>query len=162
MRLVGILLGLVACLTFSALAPGCSCAARASDPCPCGPACTCAPPCRCGEVKAALPAGPRWVSHADAERAASVGVPVFVLVTNSRTCPHCKKLEAGPLADPAVRAALGGFACVRLDTDTPAGAALAARYNARSVPRLLVYRNGALAAWRDGAPSAAELREFLR
>src|SRR5437762_1508037 len=96
-------------------------AARAAD-------CGCPGECPCHPCRGARPAGPKWVGHADGERAAAAGQPVLVLFTDPLACPACRRPDAGPLADPAVRADLAEFVCVKVDVSTPAGRELAARY----------------------------------
>jgi thioredoxin 2 len=49
-----------------------------------------------------------------------------------------------------------------LKVDTEANAELAARYDIRSIPTLMLLRNGAIAAQRAGAVDANTLRAWLR
>ena len=49
-----------------------------------------------------------------------------------------------------------------LKVDTEAGPELAARYNIRSIPTLILFQNGAEVARQAGAMDAASLRSWLR
>jgi thioredoxin 2 len=49
-----------------------------------------------------------------------------------------------------------------LKVDTEAEPQLAARYNIRSIPMLMLFRNGSVAAQRAGALDAQALRSWLR
>ncbi len=49
-----------------------------------------------------------------------------------------------------------------LKVDTEAEQQLAARYNIRSIPTLMLFRNGAVVAQRAGASDAASLRAWIR
>jgi len=49
-----------------------------------------------------------------------------------------------------------------LKVDSDAEQALAARYNIRSIPTLMVFRHGAVVAQRAGASDASSLRDWLR
>ena len=49
-----------------------------------------------------------------------------------------------------------------LKVDTEAEAALAAQYNIRSIPTLMLFRKGAVVAQRAGASDAQSLRNWLR
>src|SRR4029079_8004292 len=49
-----------------------------------------------------------------------------------------------------------------LKVDTAAAPALAAQYSIRSIPTLMVFKNGAVAAHRAGASDANALRRWLR
>ena len=49
-----------------------------------------------------------------------------------------------------------------LKVDTEAEPALAAQYNIRSIPTLMVFKNGAIAAQRAGASDANSLRSWLQ
>jgi len=49
-----------------------------------------------------------------------------------------------------------------LKVDTEAEPALAVRYNIRSIPTLMIFRRGAIAAQQAGAMDAASLRAWLR
>lgn len=49
-----------------------------------------------------------------------------------------------------------------LKVDTEAEPALAAQYNIRSIPTLMIFRRGAIAAQQAGAMDAGRLRSWLR
>ena len=49
-----------------------------------------------------------------------------------------------------------------LKVDTEAAPDLAARYNIRGIPTLMLFKNGAVAAQRAGAMDANTLRTWLR
>jgi thioredoxin 2 len=49
-----------------------------------------------------------------------------------------------------------------LKVDTKAEQSLAAKYNIRSIPTLMLFKNGAVAALRAGASDANSLRSWLR
>ena len=49
-----------------------------------------------------------------------------------------------------------------LKVDTEAEPALAAQYNIRSIPTLMIFRGGAIAAQQAGAMDTASLRNWLR
>jgi thioredoxin 2 len=49
-----------------------------------------------------------------------------------------------------------------LKVDTEAELSLAAQYNIRSIPTLMVFKNGAVAAHRAGASDANSLRSWLQ
>jgi len=49
-----------------------------------------------------------------------------------------------------------------LKVDTEAEQALAAQYNIRSIPTLMLFRNGQMVAQRAGASDAQSLKEWIR
>ena len=87
--------------------------------------------------------------------------------TTSRSSPISGPTGAAPATPwrPPMRTRRGrdGAANVRfLKVDTEAEPALAARYQIRSIPTLIVFRNGAILAQRAGAVDAGTLRSWLR
>jgi thioredoxin 2 len=73
-------------------------------------------------------------------------------------CGPCKAMA--PVYDMIAAELEPGFRFLKVDTE--AEPALAARYNIRSIPTLMVFRNGSLAAQQAGAMDAASLRGWLR
>jgi hypothetical protein len=88
--------------------------------------------------------------------------PVFILFTEPDTCIYCKKLEAGPLKDPAVIAELGKYVCLKVDLRTDAGLELEKKFSRQLRPALLVYRDGTVAGEWSGETTTDNLKALLR
>lgn len=137
------------------------CICGQSDQCKCEEG-KCPGGCPVQPVAAQKPyTGPAWYGaggYADACRERDrTGKGVVLLFTDPVNCLHCKRLEAGALADSAVKEGLARTINVRVDVSTPAGAALAATFGVTGWPRVLVYRNGKLSGDVSGNVSAREL-----
>jgi thioredoxin 1 len=72
-------------------------------------------------------------------------------------CPPCRKM--GPVIDELARVAEGRVTVGKLDVDQHP--AIADRYGVRSIPTLLLFREGKLVDRRVGAMPLGELQAFL-
>jgi thioredoxin 2 len=72
-------------------------------------------------------------------------------------CGPCKMMA--PVFERAARELEPAVRFLKLDTE--AAADIAARYNIRSIPMLILFRNGAIVAQRAGAVDARTLRGWL-
>lgn len=77
---------------------------------------------------------PRWhTSYEAAHAEAKASGKVLVVYFSTPDCHWCRKLEAGPLADPGVRQLLSRCVCVKLDGSHPVARAM----NVRLFPTLI-------------------------
>lgn len=94
------------------------------------------------------------------QRSAETGQPVLVYATAS-WCGPCQSFKRGALSDPEVeRAVLAGTLPVYLDIDEDRESA--SMLGVRSVPMLIVIRDGAVVGSHVGAMSAAQTVSFVR
>jgi thioredoxin 2 len=111
---------------------------------------------RCGSCRTPLP----WlVTATDADFTAIVErSPVPVLVDLWATwCAPCRMVA--PAVERAARELAGQLKGVKVDVDQAPG--VAARFDARSIPTLLILRNGQVAARQVGALSADALLAWV-
>ena len=73
-------------------------------------------------------------------------------------CGPCKMMA--PTYETVAKDLEPQFRFLKVDTETEP--ALAAQYNIRSIPTLMVFKNGKIAAHRAGAVDANSLRNWLR
>ena len=73
-------------------------------------------------------------------------------------CGPCKMMA--PIFERVAAALEPEFRFLKVDTEREQ--ALAARYSIRSIPTLMIFRNGAVVAQRAGAMDAGSLRAWLR
>ncbi len=75
-------------------------------------------------------------------------------------CAPCRM--TAPALDTLKQRLGGALRIIKIDIDNPHNAALVARYGVRSVPTLMLFRQGEL-LWREsGARSADELERIVR
>lgn len=150
-------------------------AARSAD-CQCGAACDCSP-CRCARPAAiAIDANPppapmpkdrptavTWAKDYDTGIAAAKrdGRPILTLVTSPTSCPACRRLEAGALANKDVVAELQSWECVRIDAS--ADPAFTARLGVKLIPTtILATPKGVIVETVEGDLTAADLLAKLK
>jgi thioredoxin len=84
--------------------------------------------------------------------------PAPVLVDfSAKWCAPCRLL--GPLVAEAAQTYAGRVKVVQLDVDE--NPAAATRFNVRSVPTLMLFKNGTPIATHVGAPSKRQLASFI-
>lgn len=106
---------------------------------------------------------PAWRTDYNAARkeAAEKGLPLM-LVVGTDNCFYCKKLEAGPLRDPGVAAALAG-SFVPLKVDAHREPALARALKVQAYPTtVLAGADGKIHAFIEGYVEADRLSEHLK
>ena len=110
---------------------------------------------RCGRCREALP----WLIDADeASFNRHVAAPVPVLVDFwAAWCGPCRMVA--PVLEELSRDLAGRVKVVKVDVDCNPG--LAARYDARSIPTLVVLRDGQPVERQVGAASKAALRRLV-
>lgn len=87
-----------------------------------------------------------------------LGAPLPVLVDYwAEWCTPCRMV--GPLVDELAAAYEGKLKVVKVNTDE--AASLASRYHVRSIPTLMLFRNGQPVATQVGAVNRAQLAAFV-
>lgn len=111
---------------------------------------------RCGHCRTALP----WIVDADdsdfADVAEGARLPVLVDLW-AAWCGPCRMVA--PVVERAARQYAGRLKVVKVDVDR--APAVAARYDARSIPTLLLLRSGRVAGRQVGAPPGDRLLAWV-
>ncbi|MDD7922267.1 thioredoxin [Actinomycetospora chibensis] len=111
---------------------------------------------RCGHCRAALP----WIVDADdrdfADIAEGARLPVLVDLW-AAWCGPCRMVA--PVVERAAREYAGQLKVVKVDVD--AAPSVAARFEARSIPTLLLLRSGRVVGRQVGAPPGDRLLAWV-
>jgi thioredoxin 2 len=114
---------------------------------------------KCGRCKHPLFTGHAFAATADTfpKHIQQNDIPVVVDFW-AEWCGPCKMMA--PVYEKVAAEFEPQFRFLKVDTESEP--ALAARYNVRSIPTLMLFKNGALTAQRAGASDAHSLRNWLQ
>ena len=114
---------------------------------------------KCGKCKNLLFNGHAFAATAEtfAKHLAQNDIPVVVDFW-AEWCGPCKMMA--PVYEKLAAELEPHFRFLKVDTESER--LLAAKYNIRSIPTLMLFKNGALAAQRAGASDARALRSWLQ
>ena len=114
---------------------------------------------KCGRCKNALFSGHAFPATADTFGKHIEGNDIPVVVDFwAEWCGPCKMMA--PVYEKMAGELEPQFRFLKVDTESEP--ALAAKYNIRSIPTLMVFKKGAIAAQRAGASDARSLRSWLQ
>jgi thiol:disulfide interchange protein len=106
----------------------------------------------------------RWQTSLEAalRQSRETGQPVL-LSLGADWCPYCRRMDQETFTDGQVITLSQGFICVRADTTTSDGAALAQRYSVTGIPTVVFLDSaGAMLRRIEGFQTAAEFAEVMR